>query len=68
MRVDMDKVQALWLADHPGGTREEFARASRLFSAERGSRHRRVHTQFFEWVNLDHVQRAMLCGEMRHGN
>lgn len=58
-RVNMDQVCALWLADHPGGEAEDFARASRPFGAERGSRHRRVHTQFLDWINLDHVQRAM---------
>ena len=59
MRPDMDRVIALWLADHPGGTVEDFARASRPFNAERGSRHRRVHGQFLDWLNSDCVRRAL---------
>ena len=56
-RVDMDKTFELWARDHPGGTREDFDRASRPFSAERGARHRRVHNQFLEWLNSPHIQR-----------
>lgn len=67
MRVELDKIFALWLADHPGGTREDFDRANRPFNAERGSQHRRVHNQYLKWFNLDHVQRA-LFSEGAHGN
>ncbi len=67
MRVDWDQVISLWLHDHPGGTIEDFERARRPFNAEPGSRHRRVHNQFLDWLNLDHVQRAAATGELRHG-
>jgi hypothetical protein len=60
MTVDMSRVLALWLHDHPGGTEEDFNRAGRPFNAERGSRHRRVHSQFLDWLNMEHVQRAIL--------
>ena len=59
MRPDMDRVINLWLHDHPGGTVEDFKRASRPFNAECGSRHRRVHNQFLDWLNSDCVQRAL---------
>jgi hypothetical protein len=59
MRPDMDRVISLWLHDHAGGTVEDFERASRPFNAERGSRHRRVHGQFLNWLNTDRVQRAL---------
>ena len=59
MRPDMDRLVALWLHDHPGGTTEDFARASRPFNAERGSRHRRAHNQFLEWLNSAGVQRVL---------
>jgi len=58
-RVDIDQVLRLWLADHPGGTVEDFERARTPFNAERGSRHQRVHNQFLEWANSDHVRRAL---------
>jgi hypothetical protein len=58
----MDLVIRLWLLDHPGGTVEDFERASAPFNAERGSRHRRVHNQFLDWLNSDHVQRAITAG------
>jgi hypothetical protein len=59
MRPDMDKVLDLWLRDHPGGAAEDFKRASRPFNAERGSRHRRVHNQFLDWLNSRDVQQAL---------
>ncbi len=59
MRVDIDQVRSLWLLDHPGGLPEDFERARRPFNAEPGSRHRRVHNQFLEWLSLDHVRKAM---------
>ena len=55
----MERVISLWLHDHPGGTIEDYARASRPFNAERGSRHRRVHNQFLEWLNTERVQRVI---------
>jgi hypothetical protein len=64
-RADMDLVIRLWLRDHPGGTVEDFWRAGRPFNAEPGSRHRRVHNQFLEWLNSDQVQRAIAVGESR---
>lgn len=66
-RVDLDKVFTLWLHDHPGGTREDFDCASRPYNAERGSQHRRVHTQFLDWINLDHVKRTN-SRDAAHGN
>ncbi len=59
MRSDMDRVVSLWLHDHPGGTVEDYWRASRPFNAERGSRHRRAHNAFLDWLNSDCVQRAL---------
>jgi len=58
-RADMDLVLRLWLQDHPGGTQEDYERAGRPFNAERGSRHRRAHNAFLDWLNLPHVQRAI---------
>ena len=66
MRVDMEHVIDLWLHDHPGGTVEDYWRASRPFNAEPGSRHRRVHNQFLDWLNLPHVQRAIRAGVKRY--
>ena len=63
MRVDMDKVIKLWLRDHPGGTVEDFERASAPFGAERGSRHRRAHHAFLTWLNMPHIQRALFGKE-----
>jgi hypothetical protein len=59
VRPDMIAVIDLWLHDHPGGTVEDFERASAPFNAERGSRHRRVHNQFLDWLNSTSVQRAL---------
>ena len=50
--LDMSRLLALWLHDHPGGTEEDFNRAGRPFNAERGNRHRRVHSQFLDWLNM----------------
>ena len=61
-RVDMDQVLLLWLHDHPGGTEEDFWRAGRLFNAEPGNRHRRIHSQFLDWLNSNHIQRAITAG------
>jgi len=55
----MDMVVSLWLYDHPGGTAEDFERASRPFNAEPGRRHRRAHNAFLDWLNSDYVQRAL---------
>jgi len=63
MRPNMDKVLRLWLRDHPGGTEEDYERASRPFSAERGARHRRVHNQFLDWLNSRDVQRALFSDQ-----
>ena len=62
MRADMNQVLSLWLLDHPGGTVEDFDRARAPFNAERGSRHRRVHNQFLDWLNSAHVQRVITAG------
>jgi hypothetical protein len=62
-RVDMDKVIELWLRDHPGGTVEDYTLASRPFGAERGSRHRRAHHAFLDWLKMPHIQRALFGKE-----
>lgn len=59
MRPDMDLLISLWLHDHPEGTVEDFELAGRPFHAEPGRRHRRVHSQFLDWLNSDRVQRAL---------
>jgi hypothetical protein len=65
--ASMDRVLALWLHDHPGGTEEDFDRAGRPFNAEPGARHRRVHNQFLEWLNTERVQRHVFGGRA-HGD
>jgi hypothetical protein len=63
----MDRVVSLWLNDHPGGTVEDYWRASRPFNAERGARHRRVHNQFLDWLNSERVQRAAFGDQVEGG-
>ena len=58
-RIDLAQVLRFWLADHPGGTVEDFERARAPFGAERGGRHRRVHGEFLSWLNQPHVLLAI---------
>ena len=67
MRPDMDRVINLWLHDHPGGTVEDYRRASAPFNAEPGRRHRRAHNLFLDWLNSEHVQRAAFGDQVEGG-
>ena len=58
-----DRELALWLHDHPGGTVEDYKRASAPFGAERGGRHRRVHSQYLDWLNTPRVMRVIFGKE-----
>jgi len=58
-RIDMDRVCSVWLRDHPGGEEADFRRAAAPFGAERGSRHRRIHSEFLSWLNQPDVQAAI---------
>ena len=62
----MERVVDLWLHDHPGGTIADFERASAPFNAEPGSRHRRIHNQFLNWLNTERVQ-CVVFGDQHGG-